>query len=183
MHIIDEKAFKEAMRGKGYRSIGAFAKALGVHRNTVHHYLSGNGVFPENLEKMLRALGLSAADVVVERAEEGEHELAPIASLIDTLSREFPDVTFVLFGSRAQGRARTYSDWDIGVFSRKGLTHEEYRAIALRADELAEDMPFMIQVVNFNRADAAFMHEASKGWRFLAGSISDWIELERKVAA
>lgn len=183
MHIIDQKAFKKALKEKGYRSIGAFAKALGIHRNTVHHYLSGNGVFPENLEKMFSALSLKPWDVIVEKKDEKVHELEPIAPFIDRLHREFPDVTFVLFGSRVQGRAHRYSDWDIGVYSRKSMTHEQYRKIAMRADDLSEDMPYMVEVVNLNRADAEFLRNASHGWLFLAGNVSDWVELERKVAA
>jgi predicted nucleotidyltransferase len=171
------------MKAKGYRSIGALAKQLGMHRNTVHHYLSGNGVFPENLEKMLSALDLKPWDVLVEKREEPTLLLEPIAPLIDQLHREFPDVTFVLFGSRTRGRAHKYSDWDIGVFSEKGMSHEEYRRIALRADELAEDLPFMVEVVNLNRADSAFLRDASRGWKFLVGTMGDWIALERKVAA
>lgn len=183
MYIIDEKRFKEALKEKGYKSIGALAKQLGMHRNTIHYYLSGSGVFPENLEKMFYALDLKPWDVLVEKKEEADLSLEPIASLIDQLHREFPDVTFVLFGSRTRGRAHKYSDWDIGVFSDKGMTHKLYRSIALRADELADDLPFVVEVVNLNRASAAFLRDASRGWQFLAGNLSDWITLERKVAA
>ena len=53
----------------------------------------------------------------------------------------------------------------------------------MRADDLSEDMPYMVEAVNLNRADAEFLRNASHGWQFLAGNVSDWVELERKVAA
>lgn len=182
MYIIDSERFQQALRERGYRSIGALAKALGIHRNTIHHHLSGNGVFPDGLERMLEALDLSPADIIIQR-EPGEHPLERIAPVIDALHASFPEVTFILFGSRARRNARKYSDWDVGVYASDGLAHERYRKIVQRADELAEGLPFDIDIVNFNHADEAFLAEASRGWRFLSGRLSDWYALQRKVAA
>ena len=175
--------FKKALKEKGYRSIGRLAKALGIHRNTIHHYLSGNGVFPENLEKILRALDLKPDSILIEKDTSGVWSLEPIASIIDKLRVEFPDITFVLFGSRPRGTAHKYSDWDIGVYSEGGLSHDLYRQVVRRTDDLVEDLPFFVDVVNLDRADKSFLREVSKNWIFLAGNVSGWVELQRKVAA
>lgn len=182
MHILDTKRFHEVLKEKGYRSIGEFAKSLGVHRNSIHYYLSGKGVFPEVIEKIFCELNLKPGDILVEESG-GELELENIAPVIDKLHHEFPDVTFVLFGSRAKGTADKYSDWDIGVFAKKGVEHELYRKIVGLKDDLIEDLPFFVDIVNLNRADDYFLREASRHWLFLAGQLSDWIEIQRKAAA
>lgn len=103
-------------------------------------------------------------------------------SLIDELHARFPEVTFVLFGSRAEGRARRYSDWDIGVYSREGVSHARYRAIVRAAREAMDATPYLVDVVNLNRAEPEFLLEIAKHWRFLTGWRRDWEELRRKAA-
>lgn len=183
MQIVDNKRFAKAMKDKGYSSIGEFAKRLGVHRNTIHYYLSGHGVFPQAFEKIMKALDLKPSDILIDDGISTGSSFEQIASLIDELHTEFPQVSFVLFGSRSRGEAAKYADWDIGVFSDKGLSHETYRRVVRRKNELIEDLPFFVDIVNLNRADENFLAEISKEWRFLAGRLSDWIKMQRKAAA
>lgn len=183
MYILDSKRFHRVLKESGFRSIGKLAKSLGVHRNTIHYYLSGRGVFPEGLEKIIQALNLKPHDILIDEKGEFFDTLENIAPIIDRLQQEFPAVTFILFGSRSRGSPHKYSDWDIGVFSGSGLPHKIYRQIVRRKNDLAEDLPFFVEIVNFNRADSYFLHEASKDWKFLAGRLNDWIALQRKAAA
>lgn len=155
MYIIDTARFHEALKAKGYGSLGEFARDLGIHRNTVHYYLAERPVFPDKLDQMLHALELSPDKVLIEKRGVSFFPHDAIASLIDELHATFPDVTLILFGSRVQGRAYKYSDWDIGVYRREGLSHQQYRRISQFTDELAEDLPFFVDVVNLNRADQA----------------------------
>ncbi len=180
MFVLDAVKFKEAVKRQGYRSLGELARLLGIHRNTIHFYLSGHRIFPAQFEKMIRTIGLKPTDVLIEKGEE-LFSAQSLALIVDQLHREFPEITFVLFGSRAQGRAHRYSDWDVGVYSRQGISHPVYRALARRKDELVESLPVMLDLVNLNRADTAFLKEISKGWTFLTGSQQDWIELKRSV--
>ncbi len=181
MLVLNTAKFHEALKKRGYRSLGQFAHELGLHRNTIHHYLSGRSVIPEGLERILSGLSLRPGELLVER-EEQSFLAEPIAALVDGLHSEFPQLTFILFGSRARGRAKKYSDWDIGVFSADVLPHSLYRRVLGRKDDLAENLPFFVDVVNLNNADSAFLKEASRHWRFLTGRQRDWIALQRKVA-
>lgn len=183
MHILDTSRFQRAMKEKGFRSISELAHHLGVHRNTIHYYLSGRPVFPANFERLLKVLDLKPEEILLEKGEGASLPLQEIAPLIDELQSDFPKVTFVLFGSRVRRRAHKYSDWDIGVFSKDGIPHALYRRIGQHMDDLVEDLPFMVDVVNLNLADNSFLREASKDWTFLAGQLKDWLELQRKVAA
>lgn len=183
MHILDSKVFHKSLKDKGYRSIGEFAKSLGIHRNTIHYYLSGHGVFPESLEKIIAALGLKPHEILIEEKKGEGPMIEPIAPLVDQLQKKFADVTFILFGSRSRGAAQKYSDWDLGVYSSKEIPHKLYRDILKFKDDIVEDLPFFVDIVNLNRADDYFLREASKYWMFLAGKLSDWVEIQRKVAA
>ena len=182
MHILDKKRFLEVLKAKGYRSIGDFAGAIGVHRNSIHHYLSGNGVFPEVIEKILSTLNVKPFDIIKQKEVAQKVDLEAVASLIDELNSHFPNCTFVLFGSRAKGIASKYSDWDIGVYAKDGLPHAKYRDIVMLKDEFIEDEPFLVDIVNLNRADDDFMRDISRNWQFLSGRLSDWIDLQRKAA-
>ncbi len=183
MFIVDTERFHRALKEKGYRSVKELAENLGVHRNTIHHYLSGRAVLPAAFERIITALGVTPAEILVAKPEAKPLLHPGIATLIDQLHLEFPNVTFVLFGSRATGRAKKYSDWDLGVFSSDGIDHALYRKIARRKDDLAEDLPYFVDVVNLSCADASFLREASRGWTYLTGLQQDWAELQRKAAA
>ncbi len=182
MHIIDTDRLYKALKERGFRSVKELAKSIGVHRNTIHHYLSGHGVFPANFEKILSTLSVTPQDILIKKEKKRSQIPDDIASLVDQMHIEFPQITFVLFGSRARGRADKYSDWDIGVFSRHDLEHSLYRSMVRRKDELANDLPFFVELINLNRADSSFLMEASRGWLFLTGFRQDWIELQRRVS-
>jgi predicted nucleotidyltransferase len=183
MYVVDTKRFKQTLKNRGYGSIGELAEGLKIHRNTIHYYLSGHGVFPENFEKIIQALELKPHEILMEKSDEQLLSLEKIAPLVDNLHSEFPEATFILFGSRSKGTAGKYSDWDIGVTSKGKLSHETYRKIVRRKDELIEDLPYFVDLVNIDRADENFLKEISKHWLFLTGKFNDWIEIQRKAAA
>ncbi|MBI2068238.1 MAG: nucleotidyltransferase domain-containing protein [Deltaproteobacteria bacterium] len=178
MFIVDAVKFREAVRTK-YRSIEKLARSLGIHRNTIHYYLSGHPVLPPALEKMLESLGLKPSEILIERKKDDTESFKKVAAVVDQLHQEFPNITFVLFGSRTQKRAHRYSDWDIGAFSKNGLPHPIYRKLLRRKDELVESLPVMIDLISLNRAPPTFLQEISKNWLFLSGNQLDWLELQR----
>jgi len=111
------------MKRRGYRSILELAAATGVHRNTVHGYLSGKPVLPGKLERLLEALDLRLDQAIVWQPDRPPRGTAPIAALVDELHDSYPDAAFVLFGSRARPQHAPYADWDLGAFCPAGLEH------------------------------------------------------------
>ncbi|OGQ26686.1 MAG: hypothetical protein A3B79_07320 [Deltaproteobacteria bacterium RIFCSPHIGHO2_02_FULL_50_15] len=181
MYVIDPTAFLGALKQKGYRSIGELAHSLGIHRNTIHHYLSGHPVLPGNFSRLMEALNLKLEDALIKKGEGSFVLSEEMATLVDQLYSEFSQVSFLLFGSRAQGRAHKYSDWDLGLFSQQDITHRHYIKMLLRKDELTEDLPYFVDLVNLNRADPSFLRKASKHWIFLTGKQKDWMALQKKA--
>lgn len=181
MHIVDSKIFKQALHKKGYRSIGELAKSLNIHRNTIHYYLSGHGVFPANFEKIITALDIKPRDILIEDKKDTSVPLEQIAPIVDQLSQKFPNVCFILFGSRSKKTAQKFSDWDIGVYSSEGLPHNAYRQIVRLTNDLVENLPICVDIVNLNQADDYFLQKASKYWIFLSGKLNAWVNLQKKV--
>ena len=63
-----------------------------------------------------------------------------------------------IFGSRARGKARKFSDYDIGVIGRKPL---DLKKIALIKGELEEsDLPYRVDVVDFSTVSKNFKNIA-----------------------
>ena len=181
MYIVDLKRFERALEEQGYSTIGALAKDLGVHRNTIHYYLSGHGVFPEAFEKILLRLRLKPEEILIRKEDPHLASLEAVAPLMSQLQARYSSSAFVLFGSRARQKSQKYSDWDIGVYDEQGLVHETYRKMNQVKGDFEESLPYKIDLVNLCRADSDFLREASKGWLFLGGSLKSWLELNKKV--
>jgi predicted nucleotidyltransferase len=181
MYVVDKAVIHDAMAQRGFKSVQSLASFLGVHRNTIHHYLSGRPILPSALERILEALDLRLEHAIVRTGEEPGADFEPIADLVDRLHALFPDVTFVLFGSRSRGKHARYADWDIGVYRAKGLSHSRYRSILLKLRDEEDSLPYYVDLVNLNRADGEFLSNLAKSWVFLTGSRRDWLHLQRKV--
>lgn len=169
------------MKAKGYTSLGSFAKALDLHRNTLHHYLSGHSVFPAGLNRILAALDVEPNEILMKKETPKINQIKPIVEIVDVLEREFPNVTYVLFGSRTRTKFHPYADWDLGVFSVEGIPHPLYRRIKKRLSELAENFPCAVDLTHLNRADGEFLKNISKGWVFLGGKLKDWVTLHDQI--
>ena len=70
------------------------------------------------------------------------------------------DCRIFLFGSRARKDNHRFSDMDIGILPGKNFNE---RVLYTLRDKLNDSIiPFKVEVVNFNYADAAFKQEALK---------------------
>lgn len=182
MLVMDAQKFRERLRRSHFRSVEGLARSLGIHRNTIQYYLAGHRVLPEKLEGMIRALRLSPFEILLEKDEEDLQGREDVGGLVDRLHEEFPKATFVLFGSRARGMAKKYADWDVGVYSLEGIPHSTYRLMSRRKEDLSEDLPFLVDLVNLNRlveSDPSFLRNISREWVLLAGRQQDWLALSR----
>lgn len=181
MYIVDKDTFQRAMRRYGYKSLSHLAKSLKLHRNTVQNYLAGQSVLTDSMEKLLFALKLTPAQLFIKDRVKEEIPFAAIASLIDDLSEKFPQITFILFGSRAAERQHKYSDYNIGVFSAAGIGFELFNKLLIEKDKLAEDLPFLVDLLNLNRADSLFLKNISSSWLFLSGKQQHWVALQKRA--
>lgn len=178
--VLDTEALARAIRDAGYGSVRAFADALGLHRNTVGNYMSGQTALPAALERILVALRLDPGDVLrLERRDRRVPGLE-VRDLVDELHTAMPEAAFVLFGSRARGTARPYSDFDLGVYRCGALEFSAYSRLIDRVEEWNDRNLHEAQLVDLVAADVDFVRRIADDVLFLAGSIDAWCELLEK---
>lgn len=179
MYVLHEEKLRTIMRARGYRSFSALARALDVHRNTIQHYLNGASVFPDTLGRLFKLLQIDPGSIIVSQDTDSDDALLTVAPIFDRLHLEFPDLTFVLFGSRTRRTSHQHANWDLGIFRAHALTHEEYRRVYLRCEDLFDENPYLVDVINLHNADTSFLQSIAKDWQFIAGSWIDWARLQR----
>lgn len=178
MHALDPEKFSKALKQSRIKSILELSRRVGLHRNTINHYLAGHSVYQAGYEKICTFLKKTPDDLV---KKEKKSFLTPeLAQFVDTLHHGFPHISFVLFGSRARSTFKKFSDWDIGFFSSQKISHADHlRLLRLKGEFLENSLEF-IDLVNLNRADRDFLISCRNDLIFLTGSLSDWRNLQKR---
>jgi predicted nucleotidyltransferase len=181
MASLDKMALEQSLKNKQLRSFADLARVTGLHRNTINHYLRGHSVFQQGYEKICQSLGVSPLELI-EKTKKNP-QIREIAPLIDLLHARFPQVTFVLFGSRAKGKEKKFSDWDIGFYSSQTISHRQHLDLLKLKSEWLEESGLIVDVdlVNLNRADSDFLSVCQNDLVFLTGKIGDWQMLKEKA--
>lgn len=71
----------------------------------------------------------------------------------------------ILYGSRARGTARPYSDFDIGICGKEPLSFTAF----YKLEDMMEELPtlYKIDLVDLNRTNTGFQQEALKSAEIL----------------
>ncbi len=180
MYALNSTLLKNESRKRGYGGVKPLLEELGLHRNTLDRYLRGAPVLPRSVETVLSKLGIP-----LEKALLHVGSSVRVDSQIEELTREihivFPEISIFLFGSRARGTARTYSDFDIGIYSEKGIPLQKYLRILEIKEQFEEVSPYRVDCINLNNADREFISSIYKDLKMLVGYHSDE-ELIKKIA-
>lgn len=179
-YVIDKEAVLRAMSEQGVDSIGQLASVMGVHRNTISAYISGQRALPAALDSLLHTLQLSPGEAIVRSVDSKQQHALAIADVMSSLLNFSSKNAFVLFGSRARGNNKKYSDYDIGVYSKGGVELAEHSQLLDIAKKFQEEQAFDINITNLNNADKNFLLEIKKDWKFLTGDFLSWVELQKK---
>jgi predicted nucleotidyltransferase len=173
---IDTARLKKAIQDRGYATAMEFAEAVGVHRNTLGNYLSGRTALPNALARILTALDLAPADVLSLPVRRRQVPGLAVADLVQALAALAPHGAFVLFGSRARGTAKPYSDYDIGFFGVEALDFAVFSRMLDRVAEWNEQSLSTAQLVDLTRAEEEFAGGAVDEAVFIGGSYAIWCE-------
>jgi len=174
---IDADRIRSAMRECGLNSVKDLADTLGVHRNTVSNYLTGKTTIPDALARMLELLNLSPADVLSLRRRRRLVPGLAVSNLVDSLHEALPGAAFVLFGSRARGTAKQYSDYDLGFFTGRPHDFATYSRLLDLVADWNEESLLTAQLVALDRADQSFLRDIAEDLVFLGGSPKAWCGL------
>lgn len=180
-YIINSSKIYTAMAEKGFKTIEELSLALGVHRNTISPYLNGTRALPDCLNRLLNILEIKASEAIIPSTQIKKQHGLDIAPLIEKMITLRPDICFILFGSRAKGNARKYSDYDIGVYSKTSLTFYEFSKLIDLTEDYKSNLHFDVNLTNFSLADDEFLKDVKSHWIFLGGNFASWIALQNKA--
>ncbi len=181
MFVLNVAAIRAAMKRKGICSVERLAQKVGLHRNSIARYMTGKeSVFPDSIGRVLEALEIEPCNAVCIKAPPEAASNDALSPLLDELMATLPNCAYVLFGSRSRGSAKQYSDFDIGVFSLAGLSLDNYLKLVEIKERHEDTLPYFVDLVNLNSADANFLHAIAPDIKFLSGRRSDWLELKRR---
>ena len=179
--LLDATRLRREIRARGFSGVRDFADAVGVHRNTVGSYLSGRTALPSALARILEELDLAPAEVLSLSRRRRRMPGLAVSSLVETLHGVMPEAALVLFGSRARGTAKRYSDYDIGVYRIDALEFSQFSRLLDSVSAWNEESVVAAQLVNLTRADASFLGDLADDLVFMAGSHAAWCALQQKA--
>lgn len=172
---INDDVLKQALQRQGYKRLSHFAQDQKVNRMTLHHYLKGRGPLPENYYHICDSLGVDPLAFLTPQLESVVAEQEKIQPIIQALLRQQPDLAVGLIGSRARGRAKKYSDWDLGVTrGAKALTPQEGLRLKTLVEDAAENLPWFVDVVNLDQAPLWFLQKIDYQPVYLGGNRAPW---------
>lgn len=172
-YIINSNILKKAMVGKNIGSMALLSKESSVHRNTILGYLSGKSVFLDTFTQIADHLGLDPLELITPASETKAkaENIDEIKQIIAALTKTKKGCAVILLGSRAKGRAKKYSDWDIGITGGTNpISSSEYLTMKNKVDELSEDLPRTVDLVNLDSAPAWFLKAIDYEPQFLDGN-------------
>jgi predicted nucleotidyltransferase len=175
-YSIDSARFKDLIAKRGYACLTEFAKAHGFNRATLHHYMKGQGgPLAESYYALCEALQADPVDLLSPMAEgeiDGASEIMPIVKALCAVDR---GIAVGLFGSRAKGRPRKYSDWDLGIArGRRPLGGVEFLRLKRTVDDAVDALPREVDFINLDVAPEWFLRGIDDEPIFLAGDSNAW---------
>ena len=178
--VLDSKRLQFEIRRRGM-SVTGLAEAVGIHRNTIGNYLSGKAGLPHGLSRILDALDLTPAEVLSWDRRRRRMPGLAVSELVSALHAEAPGAAFLLFGSRARGDAKPYSDHDLGLYTGSALEFPLYSRLLDRVAAWNEESLLTAQLVDLSRAEPSFLAEVAEDAVFLAGCHAAWCAFLRKA--
>ncbi len=182
-YIIDIDVLNKALSSKGIKSYTELARSLGLHRNTIGKYVAGDPALPNALELIMSKLSLSPGELLKKNTFHISIPAVKIASLIEELQCDSRNVCYILFGSRARGKSKPFSDYDIGIFSNEKINFKTYSKLLNITETWNQNNLLSVDLTNLANADLEFLANIVGDAKFLAGSFQQWINFIKKSGA
>lgn len=175
---LDTDVIRRLMAKRGLHSFKELAQASGVHRNTVSDYLTGTTKpLPEGLERILAALGATPGEALRATKLSRAVPAASIAALVDSLNPLLTQACLILYGSRARGRPKQYSDYDLGVYHAAPIEFSRFSKMLDIVAKWNDTHTIEVQLTNLSLADREFLQAIATEGIFITGSLESWLKL------
>lgn len=172
---ISSQALEKAIHKQGYKSLTEFAQKASFNRMTLSHYLKGKGPLSDPYYELCNFLGEDPLKLLVPALSETFAHQQEILPLVKAVTQDHLLLAVGLFGSRACGKAKTYSDWDLGVTQGdQALSTKDYLSLKNEIQDLADDLPRCVDVINLDQAPGWFLKNITYQPVFLGGNEKSW---------
>ena len=104
-----------------------------------------------------------------------------INQLIAKITQDNTDLAVILFGSRAKGNFRKFSDYDLGILAEGKLPLDRWLKLRDLSEESTEDFPLMVDLVDLSRAPDKFLSEVKSSAKFISGNLRVWEQFSCKT--
>ena len=176
--ILDNKKLGLALERKGIKSTLELSRLSGIHRNTLSPYLSGEkSIYSNAIVELSKFLETDPEQLRVEASIEADDF---IIKLVEELHRNFssnyPELSVLLFGSRAKGKARKFSDYDLGVTAgSKTISSRDFLAMKELILNQSDNFAWKVDLANLDQAPTWFLSDlGSEPTKRLVGSIESY---------
>lgn len=167
---LNMTVLERQLKAKGFSSVSALASQKAIHRNTLKAYIAGEkSPIAAAITRLAEALGVEPLELIATDSRQARLLLA-----IEQAARVFllasPSRALLMFGSRARGSAREFSDLDLGVTGgAEPISTSEFLQLKRNLDEVIEEAPLCVDVLNLDLAPEDFLLKISQDLRFVAG--------------
>ncbi|MBI2066739.1 MAG: nucleotidyltransferase domain-containing protein [Deltaproteobacteria bacterium] len=172
-YCINKTIFKRRLVELGFRGVSDFSNKTGLHRNTVQNLLAGQSVISSSFFKVASTLRADPLELIQAKADlprsiKGGDE---VKGLVGQIMKEDKKMAVFLLGSRALGKAKKYSDWDLGVIRYpEPISGREFLRLKVKVEEWSDSLIRTVDLVNLNVAPEWFLGEMRSQPVFLAGN-------------
>jgi len=172
---IDSRGLEKAIEKQGYKNLTEFVNKTSFNRMTLSHYLKGAGPLSATYYELCDFLEEDPLKLLVPALSESPSHSQEILPLVKKITQDDPSLAVSLFGSRASGKAKKYSDWDLGITQgHHALSTKNYLSLKNKIDDLAEDLPRFIDLINLDQAPLWFFKKITYEPIFLGGNEKNW---------
>lgn len=185
-YVIDLNKIKIALKANGLSSLGELSRVCSIHRNTLYPLVRGDrSPFTNTYLSVCRALDIDPVECLVKDPRVNILSIEEVARMVfEEYQKSFPDLCLFLFGSRAAGKAKKFSDYDVGITGgRHPIGGLDFLKIQESILERCDNFPVKVDVLNFDSAPGSFLVDFNSPLVLLAGSKDSLTFLEGGIHA
>lgn len=173
---LDAEKLASALKKNGFAHLTQFTRKMDFNRMTLHHYLKGKGPLLDTYYELCQALKTDPLELLSPLLPKNKvADDSRIKTVCENTLKAYPQIAIGLFGSRAKGCHKKFSDWDLGITRGVNpLATKDYFRLKDLIEELADDLPYLIDVIRLDQVPDWFLEKIDYEPLFLGGNEIAW---------
>ena len=165
-YVLNFDKLKNLCQSQGFSSLKALCAKANIHQNSLTPYIKrARSPFTQVVLDLATALNVPVIDLI---CINDDKEITQVKEVIAPFLPERCAV--FLFGSRARGTQKKFTDIDLGITGGKDvLTFSRFSIIKSEIDDAFDNYPLSVNLTNLDIAPTDFIEEVARDLRFLTG--------------